>query len=112
MFIDYEKEKKSFDTLKKEDHYHFSIPFEYIKKNYGNGEYDIAEALMEVDVDWDDFDHGYRVSFNCPDMYLIDPDEGNGDEEEIYSSAVENTVLRHLRSMGIPNKAMVGGLGR
>lgn len=40
--------------LKKDDSYHFSFPFEYIKKNHGNDKYDIAIAYMDVDVEWSD----------------------------------------------------------
>ena len=112
MFNGFEHEEDYLDSLKQDDHYHFSVPFEYIAKNYGNDEYDIAEAVMEVDVDWDDSEHGYRISFNCPDMYKIDPAEGNGSEEEFYDSAVEPVVLGELDSMGITSEARVFGTGR
>ena len=49
--------------LKKEDSYHFSIPLEYIKKNYGNDNYDIAIAYMDVDVQWDDNEQGYMMYY-------------------------------------------------
>lgn len=59
MYIDifgneYETEEDYLKTLKKDDSYHFSIPFEYIEKNYGEGNYDIGTAYMEIDVQWDD----------------------------------------------------------
>ena len=30
---DYDTEEEYLDSLKKEDHYHFTVPFTYIKKN-------------------------------------------------------------------------------
>lgn len=112
MFNGYATEEDYLDSLKQDDHYHFSIPFEYIVKLYDNDECDVDEAVMEVDVDWDDSEHGYKVSYECPDMYKIDPAEGNGDEDEIYENIVESDVLRQLESMGITCEAMVGGIGR
>ena len=46
------------DSLKRADCYHFSIPFEYIEKNYGNDIYEVAIACMEIDVDWDESNGG------------------------------------------------------
>lgn len=112
MFNGYEKEEDYFDLLKQDDSYHFSIPFEYIEKNYGNGVYDIAEATMEVDVNWDSARHGYAISFHCPDMYKIDPAEGNSGIEEFYDVVVEDIVLARLDSMGITSSARVDGIGR
>ncbi len=112
MFGGYKPEEEYLNSLKQSDHYHFSVPFEYIEKNYGNGEYDIANAVMEVDVNWDDYEHGYRISFYCPDMYKIDPAEGNGSEESFYDSVVEDVVLGQLDSMGITSEARVSGTGR
>lgn len=111
MFNRFNKEEEYFDSLKKDDHYHFSIPFEYIEKNNGNDNYDIAKALMEVDINWDYSEHGYRISFECPDMYKINPAEGNGDIQSFYDSAVEPIVLGRLESMGITYSALYGGIG-
>lgn len=36
----YEENGISENPYKKDDSYHFSLPFEYIQKNYGNGNYD------------------------------------------------------------------------
>ena len=112
MYIDddgneYEREEDYLRTLKKEEYYHFSIPFEYIKKNYGDGNYDIETAQMEIDVNWDDMYCGYRISHNCPDMYKINPDEGNGDEEEFYDNCVEHIVLEKLEELGIGPTSLV-----
>ena len=108
----FENSDEHLKALKKNDSYHFTVPFEYIKKNYGDGIYDIATTNMEVDVTWDDFDNGYVITFNAPEMYLIDPAEGNGDEEEFYESWVESKVLSRLEAMGITYEALVGGIGR
>ncbi len=101
MAHNYDAELEELRTYKQDDHYHFSIPFEYIKKNYGNDRYDIAEAVMEVDVDWDNANAGYVISYDCPDKYNIDPLEGNGDIDEFYNSEVETKVLDQLYSLGI-----------
>lgn len=112
MYVDdfgnkYEREEDYLRTLKKEEHYHFSILFEYIKKNYGDGNYDIGTAQMEIDVNWDDMCCGYRITHSCPDMYKIDPNEGNGDENEFYDNCVEQIVLEKLEELGIGSTALV-----
>lgn len=112
MYVDdygneYEREEDYLRTLKKEDCYHFSIPFEYIKKNYGDGNYDIGTAQMEIDVNWDDMCCGYRITHNCPDMYKIDSNEGNGDENEFYDNYVERIVFEKLEELGIGATALV-----
>lgn len=112
MYIDdygneYECEEDYLRTLKKEDSYHFSIPFEYIKKNYGNGKYDIDTAIMEVSVQWDDACCGYKMAHNCPDMYKIDPSEGNGDEDEFFEYEVRFAVEDLLDRMGIGCTAII-----
>lgn len=105
-------EDEMLDRLKKNDHYHFSIPFEYIEKNYGNNEYDIAVAYMEVDVNWDYDEKGYKISFYCNEENDIDESEGNGDLESFYSSYVEDIILEELDSLGIYAEALCGGTGR
>lgn len=111
MFGEYDNEDEYLMSLKQDDSYHFSIPFEYIEKNYGNDNYDIATTNMEVDVQWSDSELGYKISYYAPEDYLIDPAEGNGDIDEIYETAVEPIVLEELDSMGITSEARVGGTG-
>ncbi len=100
-------EEDYLDSLKQEDSYHFSIDFEYIEKNYGNDEYDIAIATMEVDVVWDSKDHGYKISYYCPDEELIDPNEGNGTVDDFYQHIIKFEVLDELESLGIPTEAII-----
>ena len=100
-------EEQYLDSLKKNDSYHFSFPFEYIKKNYGDGKYDIAIAYMEIDVVWDSTYHGYQISHNVPDMHKIDPNEGNGDEEEFYTNFIYFDVMDKLASLGIGPSAVI-----
>ncbi len=100
-------EEEYLDSLKREDSYHFSIPFEYIVKNYGNDRYDVDTAYMEIDVVWDPDYHGYQISHYVPDMYKIDPNEGNGDEEEFYRNLVYFEVMDKLDSLGIGPSAVV-----
>lgn len=112
MFEGFETEEEYLDSLKKDDNYHFTIPFEYIKKNYGNDEVDMARAYMEVDVDWDEYEHGYSISWYCPEESTIDPSQGNADIDDFYENAVESEVLERLDSMGITSEARVSGIGR
>lgn len=92
--------------LKKDDSYHFSIPFEYIKKNYGDDNYDIETAYMEVDVRWDEYEQGYKMYYSCSEEYLIDPREGNGTLEEFWENDVEDKVRDELSSYGIYTDAI------
>ena len=87
---------------KKEDSYHYSIPFEYIEKNHGDGEYDIAIAHMEVDVVWDDYQNGYVITYSCPEEDDIDPDEGNGDIDDFWDTVSEEVyrILEEEEGIG------------
>ena len=107
----YQNEDEYLESLKKNDSYHFSIPFTYIKKNHHDDTYDDGVTNMEVDVQWDSYEHGYKISYHVPEMYLIDPSEGNGDEQSFYEYDVEPKVLSLLSSMGITAEALVGGTG-
>lgn len=115
MFIDddeeYENEEAYLDSLKQNDHYHFSVPFEYIEMKRGDGDYDIAKALMEVNVDWNESEYGYSISYHCSEAYRIDPSQGNGDIGEFYDCQIETAVLDELEGMGIGCAALVGGTG-
>ncbi|BAS11782.1 hypothetical protein AHiyo8_00850 [Arthrobacter sp. Hiyo8] len=62
----FENEEDYLKSLKKEDSYTFSYPFEYIAKNHGNDKYDIDMATMEVRVEWSDFQVGYVISYSVP----------------------------------------------
>ena len=80
----FNSDEEFMDSLKKDDHYHFSVPFSYIKRRLGNDEYVDGTAIMEVDIDWNAAEHGYTASHYVPDMHLIDPNEGNGDEQSFW----------------------------
>ena len=108
----YSDDSEYLKSLRKSNHYHFSIPFEYIEKNYGEGNYDISTTNMEVDVNWDDSQNGYVITHDVPEMNMIDPNEGNSDEQGFYDCGVEEIVLNRLSSMGIGAEALVGGDGR
>lgn len=88
-------------SLKKEDSYTFSYSFEYIAKNHGNDNYDIDTATMEVRVEWSDSQLGYVFSYDVPDMYKIDPAQGNSDAEGFYEHDVYWRLLADLANMGI-----------
>lgn len=98
--------KNDLSHLKKEESYHFRIPFEYIKKNYGNGNYDIETAYMNVDVRWDDYNQGYTMYYSCSEEYLIDMNEGNGDLEDFFENIIEDIVRDELDSYGIYTNAI------
>ena len=101
----FDSDEEYMDSLKREDHYHFSIPFTYIKKRLGNDEYEDGTATMEVDIDWDESQHGYVASYHCPSIDQIDPNEGNGDEECIWENEIYFEVSDRLSDMGIPAEA-------
>ena len=107
----YRNEDEELRALKKDDSYHFTIPFEYIKKHYEGDDCDMETTVMEVDVTWDDSELGYAMTYHTPEMYLIDPAEGNGSEDDFFHDIVQPEVLSRLRSLGIEAEAMVGGIG-
>ena len=94
------------ESLRQEDHYHFSIPFEYIEKNYGNDNYDIATAYMEVDVDWDESIGGYGANYYCPEEGLIDQSQGNSDIDGFFESDVYFVLKDELEEEGVSSGAM------
>lgn len=94
------------DSLKRADCYHFSIPFEYIEKNYGNDIYEVAIACMEIDVDWDESNGGYTISYSCPDEYLIDSAQGNSGIDEFFENEVYFKLIGELDSEGISREAI------
>lgn len=103
---DYDTEEEYLDSLKKEDHYHFTVPFTYIKKKLGDDQYEDGTAIMEVDVDWDSFQHGYVITHHCPDMHLIDPAEGNGTADDYWNEVVIDDVWERLASLDIGSQAI------
>lgn len=88
-------------SIKKDDSYTFTYPFEYIAKNHGNDNYDIATTDMVIRVEWNDSDAGYTRTYDVPDMYKIDPSEGNGDAESFYESDVYSRFEDDLDALGI-----------
>lgn len=97
----FENELDYLRSLKKEDSYTFSYPFEYIAKNYGDDNYDIDTAMMDVRVEWSDFQAGYEVSYEVPDMHKIDPAQGNGDAQEFFEGDVYWRLIADLDALGI-----------
>ena len=104
----YENEEEYQDSLKLEDSYHFSIPFEYIETNYGNDNYDIAMATMEVDFIWSEWEHGYTVSYYSPDAAMIDQSQGNGSIDEIFEYEIRDRAMDLMCDEGIPFMAISG----
>lgn len=88
-------------SMKKDDSYAFTYPFEYIAKNHGNDTYDIELADMVVQVTWDDAAAGYSMRYDVPEMYKIDPAEGNGDAASFYETVVQPRLEDDLDARGV-----------
>ncbi|WP_148062123.1 integrase core domain-containing protein, partial [Micromonospora aurantiaca] len=72
--------------------------FEYIVKNHGNDNYDIGTANMVVRVEWNNSEAGYTIAYDVPELYKIDPAEGNSDAEGFYESDVYWRLMDDLGS--------------
>ena len=94
---DYDTEEEYLDSLKKEDHYHFTVPFTYIKKKLGDDQYEDGTAIIQ---------HGYVITHHCPDMHLIDPAEGNGTADDYWNEVVIEDVWERLESLDIGAQAI------
>lgn len=97
----FENEQDYLRSKKKDDSYTFTYPFEYIEKNHGNDNYDIGVADMIVRVEWNDLEVGYTVAYDVPEMYRIDPAEGNSDAAGFYEYGVSSRLEDDLDSLGI-----------
>lgn len=98
-------------SLKKDDSYHFDIPFSFILKNLGNGFYKDGEATMNVDVKWNNEGLGYTITHNIENVDQIRVSEGNGTEDDFYHASVEPIVMNLLAKLGIGPEALIGGNG-
>ncbi|MCD7444766.1 hypothetical protein K4B79_42015 [Streptomyces lincolnensis] len=97
----FENEHDYLRSLKKDDSYTFTYPFEYIAKNHGNDNYDVGTADMVVRVQWSDTEAGYTMAYDVAEMYKIDPAEGNSDAAGFYETDVYWRLVNDLDSMGI-----------
>ena len=88
-------------SLKQDDSYTFTYPFEYIAKNHGNDKYDIDTADMVVRVEWNDAQAAYVISYDVPDIDKIDPGQGNSGAEEFYEFNVYWRLISDLASLDI-----------
>jgi len=98
---EFDNEEDYLKSLKQDESYSFTYSFEYISRNYGNDKYDIETANMEISVNWSDAELGYVISYSVPDMYRIDPSQGNGNERDFYEDDVKIRLIDDLDSMGI-----------
>lgn len=94
-------EQDYLNSLKKDDSYTFTYPFEYIAKNHGNDNYDIDTVDMVVNVEWSDGEAGYMISYKVPDMHKVDPSQGNSDAAGFYEHDVYWRVISDLENLGI-----------
>ena len=104
----YEDEGDYLETLKLDDSYHFSYPFEYIVERIGDDDYETDTTTMEVDVYWDYEEHGYKVNYNLIDSNKV-PIEYNGDEDAIFTDIIYFKVVDDLYSLGISNETFAFG---
>jgi hypothetical protein len=88
-------------SLKRDDSYTLTYPFDYIAKNYGNDNYDIATADMIVTLTWSEAEAGYKVAYDVPEMAKIDPSEGNSDAAGFYEYGVYSKLIDELDALGI-----------
>lgn len=88
-------------SLKQDDSYTFTYPFEYIAEKYGDANYDIDTADMVVRVDSGDAQAAYVISYDVPDMDQIDPGQGNSDAEGFYQFDVYWRLISDLEGLGI-----------
>lgn len=73
-------------SMKQDDSYHFSYPFEYITERFGDGEDDIKLdiATVNVSLSWDDSTvPGYVVSYTVDSPTPI-PNEWTGNADELF----------------------------
>lgn len=98
---DHENELDYLRSIKKDDSYIFTYPFEYILKNYGDDIYDIGTADMVVHLQWNDLEAGYTATYDVPGMSDIDPNEGNSDAAGFYEYDVYPRLINDLDSLGI-----------
>lgn len=107
-----DEEREEFEPLKQEDHYHVSVPFEYVVQLLSDDDAIMEETTMEVDFDWDDSELGYRATYYCADADKIDPAQGNGTFEE-FKDLIETDAANLLEEEeGIPSRALINGTGR
>ncbi len=106
---EYDSEDDYMDSLKQDDSYHFSFPFEYIKCHLSDGDVETETAYMEIDMQWSDSNHGYIVTHHVPNMYDIDSSEGNSDEDDIYEYDIRPQLEDKLDRLGIPASAIYFG---
>ena len=87
--------------------YIFSYTFEDIEKNYGNDNYDIGTATMNVNLSRNEAEDGYDVTFDVPEEYKIDPAQGNGDAHSFYEYDVYPRLMSDLGGLGIGPEDLV-----
>lgn len=56
---------------------------------------------MIVRVEWSDSQVGYTVAYDVPEMYRIDPSEGNSDAAGFYEYPVSSRLEHDLDNLGI-----------
>ena len=90
------------DSLKRDNSYYFSIPFSWDVRNE-DGEWYTVSTSMDVDAEWDDYDHGYKVSYDCGDSDELE--RGGAVLSECFESLYDE-VYAKFDSEGIPSDAV------
>lgn len=98
-------------SLKRNDSYHYSIPFEYVKEVYDleNDDVLMDTAYIEIDVEWSDETLGYEFSYYCSTdipQIVIDGMEINETIEGIFNHVTDDELMDRLHSDGIENEVI------
>lgn len=99
-------EDDELESMKKDDSYFYSISFEWPVRD-GEGEWTTLSTTMDVEVEWNDYERGYEISFDCPDEDKIVNSGGN--LAECYNDCVLDEVIAYLNCEDIPVDAICGG---
>lgn len=102
----YDNEENELYSLKRDDSYFYSIPFEWDIKD-DDGEWKTLSTTMDVNVEWSDFDVAYKISFTCPDEDEIVA--CGSSLTECYNDCVRDEVVARLNSEGVATDVIYDG---
>lgn len=103
MSNSHENEDDYIRSLKKDDTYHFSYPYEYIVNRHGDEDDDVelANATVDIRVSWDDSSApGYELSYQVSAPTSL-PNDFTTSEEGIFREVRDTYLTNDLASIGI-----------
>ena len=98
----FEDEDEYLRSMKQDDSYQFSYPYEYVADRFGDGDDDVKllSARLNVSLAWDDSSApGYVVSYTVDSPTPI-PNDWTGDADQIFND-LWSEVTADLGSLGI-----------